>query len=41
VEEYLGGVKVATKADKSPPWELPKVIEVHTIIRKKEVAELL
>jgi hypothetical protein len=29
VEEYLGGVKAATKADKSPPWELPKAIEVY------------
>jgi hypothetical protein len=41
VEEYLGGVKVATKADKSPPWDLPKAIEVYKIIQKKEVAELL
>jgi hypothetical protein len=41
VEEYLSGVKAATKADKSPPWEPPKAIEVYKIIRKKEVAELL
>jgi hypothetical protein len=41
VEEYLGGVKEATKADKSPPWELPKAIKVYKIIQKKEVAELL
>jgi hypothetical protein len=41
VEEYLGGVKAATKADKSPPWELPKAIEVYKIIQKKELAELL
>ncbi len=41
VEEYLGGVKAATEADKSPPWELPKAIEVYKIIQKKEVAELL
>ncbi len=41
VEEYLGGVKAATKANKSPPWELPKAIEVYKIIQKKEVAELL
>ncbi len=41
VGEYLSGVKVATKADKSPPWELPKAIEVYKIFQKKEVAELL
>jgi hypothetical protein len=41
VEEYLSGVKAATKADKSPPWELPKAIEVYKIFQKKEVAELL
>ncbi len=41
VEEYLGGVNAATEADKSPPWELPKAIEVYKIIQKKESAELL
>ncbi len=41
VEVYLGGVKAATKADKSPPLELPKATEVYKIIQKKEVAELL
>ncbi len=41
VEEYLSGVKAATKADKSPPWELPNAIEVYKIIQKKEVAEPL
>jgi hypothetical protein len=41
LEEYLGGVKAATEADKSPPWELKKAIKVYKIIQKKEVAELL
>ena len=36
LEEYLGGVKAATEADKSHPWELPKAIEVYKIIQKKE-----
>ncbi len=39
VEEYLDGVKAATKADMSPPWELPKAIQVYKIIRMKEVVE--
>jgi hypothetical protein len=41
VEEYLDGVKVATKADMSPPWELPEAIQVNKIIRMKEVIELM
>jgi hypothetical protein len=32
VEEYLDGVKVATEADMSPPWELPEAIQVYNII---------
>ncbi len=39
VEEYLDGVKVATKADMSLPWELPEAIQVYKIIRMKEVVE--
>ncbi len=41
VVEYLNGVKPATKADKSPPWELQEAIKVYKIIQKKEVVELL
>jgi hypothetical protein len=32
VEEYLDGVKAATEADMSPPWELPEAIQVYKII---------
>jgi hypothetical protein len=39
VEEYLDGVKAATEADMSPPWELPEAIQVYKIIRMKEVVE--
>ncbi len=39
VAEYLDGVKAATEADMSPPWELPEVIQVYKIIRVKEVVE--
>jgi len=39
VEEYLDGVKAATEADISPPWELPEAIQVYKIIRMKEVVE--
>ena len=39
MEEYLDGVKVATEADMSPPWEFPEVIQVYKIIRMKEVVE--
>ena len=42
VEEcYTDGVKVVTKADKSPPWELWEAIKVYKMIQKKEVIELL
>jgi hypothetical protein len=41
VEEYLDGVKAATKGDMSPPWELPEAIQVYKIIRMKEVVELM
>ena len=41
VEEYLDGVKAATEADVSPPWELPEAIQVYKIIRMKEVVELM
>ena len=41
VEEYLNGVKAATKADKSPPWELRAAIKVYKIINNSEVVELL
>jgi hypothetical protein len=39
VEEYLDGVKAATEADMSPPWEFPEAIQVYKIIRMKEVVE--
>ncbi len=41
VEEYLDGVKAATEADMSPPWELPEAIQVYKIIRMKEVVEVM
>jgi hypothetical protein len=41
VEEYLNGVKAATEADMSPPWELPEAIQVYKIIRMKEVVDLM
>ncbi len=41
VEEYLDGVKAATEADMSPPWELPEATQVYIIIQMKEVVELM
>jgi hypothetical protein len=41
VEEYLDGVKTATEADMSPPWELPEAIQMYKIIQMKEVVELM
>jgi hypothetical protein len=41
VEEYLDGVKAATEADRSPPWELPETIQMYKIIQMKEVVELM
>ena len=41
VEEYLDGVKAATKAAMSPPWELPEAIRVYKLIKKKELVEVM
>ncbi len=35
VEEYLYGVKAATEAAMSPPWEPPEAIRVYKLIQKK------
>jgi hypothetical protein len=41
VEEYLDGVKAATEATMSPPWELPEAIRMYKIIKKKELVEVM
>ena len=41
VEEYLDGVKAATEAAMSPPWELPEANRVYKLIKKKELVEVM
>ena len=41
MEGYLDGVKAATEAAMSPPWELPEAIRVYKLIRKKELVEIM